>query len=330
MYVIATNYIYLRKSSKYFEEILLYAVHTEALRKTYSGAKAEALQACSFKVEQGRIFGLLGPNGAGKTTLIKMLLGIVKPSGGRGFLLGEPIDSVQIHGQVGYLAENHRFPGFLTASQILWYYGKMSGVAAANLTQRIPELLKMVKLDSWADTRIQKFSKGMAQRLGLAHALINDPQLIFLDEPTDGIDPVGRKEVRDLLVELRSRGKTIFLNSHLLSEVERVSDEIAILKKGRVLQSGPLQNFIAADHQYFVELKNGSGLLEAMCGSMQIEFSRVENRPLVTVQSEQQLNALIDALRKQKALISSIVPRKISLEDYFVDIISEDGNGGQI
>lgn len=308
----------------------MYAVQTEALRKTYSGAKTEALGACNLNVEPGRIFGLLGPNGAGKTTLIKMLLGIVHPSGGRAFILGEPIHNVNVHSRVGYLAENHRFPGFLTAKQVLWHYGKMSGVSKSDLAGRIPELLELVKLQDWADTRIQKFSKGMAQRLGLAHTLINDPELIFLDEPTDGIDPVGRKEVRDLLVELRSRGKTIFLNSHLLSEVERVSDEIAILKKGQVLQSGPLQDFISTNHQYFVETEDGSHVLGELCARFEIDYSKSGEPPLITVRNAEQLNKLIDALREKKVLIKSVVPRKISLEDYFIDVVREEGKQGQL
>lgn len=301
----------------------MFTVETNELTRHYAGGKVKALNKCNIRVEEGRIFGLLGPNGAGKTTLVKMLLGIVHPSAGSATILGRPISDYHIHKKIGYLAENHRFPEFLNARQILFYYGKMSGLSKATLNIRIPELLKWVSLSDWAEVKIQKYSKGMAQRLGLAHALLNDPQLIFLDEPTDGIDPVGRKEIRDLLLSLRAQGKTIFLNSHQLSEVERISDEIAILKNGKVLQTGRVEDFISVKSQYLVQIQNGTLPFTDLCADLQIPVHQTDERYTVTVEDERHLNRLIDALRAKKILIRSLVPRKITLEDYFIDVIEE-------
>ncbi len=301
----------------------MYAIETCDLSKFFSGGKVKALQECNLKVETGKIFGLLGPNGAGKTTMVKLLLGILLPTHGDARILNKPIKDHKIHAQIGYLAENHRFPPFLTARQVLWYYGKMSGVKPVILKERIPHLLKTVKMEKWARTKIKKFSKGMMQRIGLAHALINDPDIVFLDEPTDGIDPVGRREIRDILQELRHRGKTIFLNSHLLSEVERISDEIAILKQGRVLQQGPVQNFIAVEHKYQISVKEENDKLIEMCQSRDITTAPYKDHVQIGVQDERQLNELIDSLRRENIVIQAIIPHKISLEDFFIQIVND-------
>ncbi len=301
----------------------MFTVETFELTKHYSGGKVKALNDCSLRVEEGRIFGLLGPNGAGKTTLVKTLLGIIHPTGGSAKILGHAISDYHIHKKIGYLAENHRFPEFLNARQILFYYGKMSGLSKERLNLKIPELLELVNLSDWAEAKIHKYSKGMAQRLGLAHALLNDPQLIFLDEPTDGIDPVGRKEIRDLLLKLRAEGKTIFLNSHQLSEVERISDEIAILKNGKVLQTGRVEDFISIKSQYQLQIENGTLSFTDLCAGLNIPVHQSENHYTVTVEDDLHLNRLIDKLRAEKVLIKSIVPRKITLEDYFIDVIEE-------
>ncbi len=302
-------------------------VETFDLTKYYSGGKIKALDACNISVEQGKIFSLLGPNGAGKTTLIKMLLGIIHPTKGSANILGKSIADYHSHKQIGYLAENHRFPEFLTARQILYYYGKMAGLQKHELESKIPQLLEMVHLTKWTDTKIHKFSKGMTQRMGLAHALLNDPQLLFLDEPTDGIDPIGRREIRDLLISLRNQGKTIFLNSHLLSEVERISDEIAILKNGVLLQTGKVDDFISIKQQFNLTVQNGKVSLADICKRLEIKLTELGDKHTIAVHNDAQLNKLIDALRKNKVLIQSIVPRKISLEDYFIDVIEETDSG---
>jgi ABC-2 type transport system ATP-binding protein len=304
----------------------LQAVETLELTKYYSRGKIKALENCSLSVEKGKIFSLLGPNGAGKSTLIKILLGIVFPTKGHAKILNQDISDYKVHSRVGYLAENHRFPDFLTAQQVLYYFGKMSGMDTTFLSKRIPELLHDVKLDKWASVKIRKFSKGMLQRLGVAQALINDPQILFLDEPTDGIDPVGRREIRDLLKSLRNMGKTIFLNSHLLSEVERVSDEIAILKDGRVIQKGNVDDFISIKQQYQLQASGGNSEIESVCNRLKIPLQNQNGFMNVSVMDEAQLNHLIDELRKNETTIQAIMPRRITLEDYFIEILEAGEN----
>ena len=300
------------------------AIETIGLTKYYNRGKIKALQDFSLQVDTGKIFSLLGPNGAGKTTLIKALIGIIQPTRGNAMILGQSFQDYKVHKKIGYLAENHRFPDFLTARQVLYYYGKMSGVAGADLSVQIPGLLKKVNLQDWMDTKIRKYSKGMMQRMGLAHALINNPDLLFLDEPTDGIDPVGRREIRDLLKELRNEGKTIFLNSHLLSEVERVSDEIAIMKQGKLLQKGQLEDFLSVKEQYQLQLKGDSTLIDQTFKSANISADFNVNLFTIKVQDHQELNILIDALREQSIDILAVIPKKISLEDFFIEVLDEN------
>lgn len=297
-------------------------VETQELSKYYPG-NVRALENCSLQVSSGKIFSLLGPNGAGKTTLIKLLLGIVFPTTGSAKILGRDISDYRVHAKIGYLAENHRFPEFLTANQVLYYYGKISGVEPSLIKERIPAMLKLVNLEGWGDTKIRKFSKGMLQRTGLAQAMLSDPELLFLDEPTDGIDPVGRREIRDILQNLRDRGKTIFLNSHLLSEVERISDEIAILKHGKLIRKGSVEDFISVKEQYHIEVADHQDVLTAVCQEQKITAFSENSHYVVSVQDDDQLNQLIDALRAREVTIRSIVPRKISLEDFFIDVIEE-------
>lgn len=307
----------------------MYAIETQNLTKYYSRGKIKALEDFSLQVGKGKIFSLLGPNGAGKTTLIKVLLSIVFPTRGSARILGKNISDYASHARIGYLAENHRFPEFLTANQVLYYYGKMSGIEKSVLNEKIPQLLKLVKLEKWGNTKIRKFSKGMMQRMGVAQALTNDPELLFLDEPTDGIDPVGRREIRDLLKELRGQGKTIFLNSHLLSEVERVSDEVAILKGGRLLQRGNVEDFISVKQQYTLQLGEGYETLQRLCKELNIPLLSQNGSFILSGVDDAQLNHLIDKLREEKAVIRGIIPRKITLEDFFIGIIEDKAGVAQ-
>src|SRR5687767_5048860 len=196
------------------------AIEVSSLKKTYftrfSGKPIQALAGIDFRVEQGEVFGLLGPNGAGKTTAVKILLNLTHPTSGTATLRGIPVGNPESRREVGYLPEGHRFPGYLTARETLSIFGRMSGVDPRDLKQRIPVLLERLNIAQWADVRVKKFSKGMTQRLGLAAALVHEPKVLLLDEPTDGVDPVGRREIRDLLKEEVQRGAAIFLNSHLL------------------------------------------------------------------------------------------------------------------
>lgn len=304
----------------------MYAIRTSGLTKYYSGGKVKALEDFTLNVEKGQIFSLLGPNGAGKSTFVKVMLGIVHPTRGTATILDENIRNYNIHAKIGYLAENHRFPEFLTAKQVLYYYGKMSGIAKDVLTEKIPQLLKTVKLEDWINVKIRKYSKGMLQRLGLAQALVNDPEILFLDEPTDGIDPVGRREVRDLLKSLREQGKTIFLNSHLLSEVELVSDQAAILKNGRMIEKGTIEDFISVKQQYQLQLEDGQQKINSICQKLNIPLTSQNGMFTISIEDDAQLNHLIDQLREQKTTIQAVIPRKITLEDFFINVL-ETGEG---
>ncbi len=297
------------------------ALASNTIVKTYGrGGKAvHALRGVSLSVEQGEIFGLLGKNGAGKTTFIKCMLGIVFVTSGEGSLLGYPFGSVHAKERIGYLPENHRYPLYLTGEQVLSYFGKLSGISGPVLGSRIDETLKIVGMSEWRKTKVRKYSKGMMQRLGLAQALINDPQLILLDEPTDGVDPVGRKEIREVLTRLKNDGKTIFLNSHLLSEVERISDRVAIMDHGVIVKEGSIDDLTRTDHVYEIRVTTpspevlaslGTSLVHADGGALEIHCN-----------SSEDLNRAMDLLRAAGGVIESMAPKKASLEDVFVDLI---------
>ncbi|MBD2251276.1 ABC transporter ATP-binding protein [Nostoc parmelioides] len=239
-------------------------VMTSDLRKVYRtgfwmNQKVVSLKGCSLTVYQGETFGLLGPNGAGKTTLLKLLLGIIRPTGGQGLLLGQPLGDRHIKQRVGYLSENPYLYEYLTGWEFLELAAGLFAIPAAVQRQRIPELLDLVGL-SVADAQkkqMRRYSKGMLQRVGMAQALINDPELIFLDEPMSGLDPLGRYRMREIILSLKAAGKTIFFNSHILSEVEKICDRIAILSKGELICSGSLDEILGSQNTYHVKGQNG-------------------------------------------------------------------------
>jgi ABC-2 type transport system ATP-binding protein len=297
------------------------ALASNNIVKTYGrGGKAvHALRGVSLSVEQGEIFGLLGKNGAGKTTFIKCMLGIVFLNSGEGTLLGYPFGSVHAKERIGYLPENHRYPLYLTGEQVLAYFGKLSGITGPVLGSRIDETLKIVGMTEWRKTKVRKYSKGMMQRLGLAQALINDPQLILLDEPTDGVDPVGRKEIREVLIRLKNDGKTIFLNSHLLSEVERISDRVAIMDHGTIVKQGSIDDLTRTEHIYEIRVANP---LPEILASLGTSLTHADGGALeIRCNSSEDLNRTMDLLRAAGGVIESMSPKKTSLEDVFVDLI---------
>jgi len=309
------------------------AIEIIGLTKVYSSSrgrkKVEALKDVSFEVATGSIFGLLGPNGAGKTTLIKIILGITHPTTGTAMLLNTSIDNYFIRRKIGYLPENHKYPTYLTGVEVLKYFGQLAGAEPTSLKKKTDELLELVKLSNWKKNKIKTYSKGMMQRLGLAQALINDPEIIFLDEPTDGVDPIGRKEIRDILADLKAQGKTIFLNSHLLSEVELVTDRIAILNKGVLLKIGSVTELTEKKEEYKISV-DAENLIEEIASSgrsFHLKPQKINGGYSINVSGDEELNLFIDFLRSKNYLIKEIVPLKSSLEDLFINIVNESEKG---
>ena len=315
------------------------AIEVQNLQKTYRDGflgrrRIEALRGISFAVQPGEIFGLLGPNGAGKTTLIKVLLGVVRRSAGDASLLGRPAGDRVGRRSVGYLPENHRIPRHHTGNTALAYYGGLSGLSGRQIRERRPQLLETVGLDRWGDMPVRKYSKGMLQRLGLAQALLHDPQVLILDEPTDGVDPVGRSEMRVVLQQLKTQGKTVFINSHLLQEVELVCDRVAILNYGRVLREGTIAELTRlSEAQVQFTLAGPEATIRAILDDgRSFSGSSNSNAPLVLVgdnqyqvlmQADNQatIDRTVDELRRQGISIVSIVPNRQTLEEAFLTII---------
>lgn len=298
------------------------AIQTTDLSKTYRNwlKKSVALDGVCIEVEQGAIFGLLGQNGAGKTTLIKILLNIVRPSRGFAMLLGGGPGDARVRRRIGFLPEAARLPEYLRAKSFLRYMGQLNGVSRNVLKTRIPELMERVGLRG--ETRkLGAYSKGMLQRLGIAAALINDPTMLFLDEPTEGLDPIARKETRDLLVELRGKGKTIFLNSHILSEVELVCDKVLVLHKGQVVTGGTPAEFMQATGEYRLRLADSSSAVRA-CLEGAVQETRWEGEvAFVRPSGRAELNQMIDKLRALPVEIEAVEPIRSTLEQFFIEVV---------
>jgi len=299
---------------------------TKIYRSRFRGDRGiRALNEFSIDVHRGEIFSLLGPNGAGKTTFIKILLSLTHPSSGRASMLGRELPDVQVKRRTGYLPENHRYPGYLTGPEVLSYFGRLSEVGKAALRPRIPALLSLVGLSDWSSLKVKKYSKGMLQRLGLAQAMVNNPDILFLDEPTDGVDPVGRKEIRDILRNLKGEGKTIFLNSHLLSEVELVSDRVAILDRGTLLKVGTVEELTSPGLLY--EIGHSGRLPEEFqveASARVLKATYAEGMLTVECRNTAELNAAIDLLRGHGVEITSVVKQRSTLEDSFLSLIRRE------
>jgi ABC-2 type transport system ATP-binding protein len=299
------------------------AIETHGLRKVFGDKIAVA--DLSLSVERGEVFGFLGPNGAGKTTVVKMLLSLIRPSGGSASLLGEPLGSLTARARVGFLPEHFRFHDWLTAREFLKLHADLYHMPQEASSRRIPELLELVGLAPHASKKLRQFSKGMLQRIGLAQALLNHPELVILDEPTSGLDPVGRRLVRDIIRSLRERGTTVFLNSHLLSEVEITCDRVAFIKFGEVLKISLLQTLV--EGELSVEIR-ARPLQPDMIASLSRWSSnvRADGEHLnLTLSSENDIPALNQHLVENGVEVYAIRPQRISLEDLFIEIVGTDG-----
>ena len=288
--------------------------------------KMRALDGLTLSVEQGEIFGFLGANGAGKTTTLKLLMRLIFPTAGRAQILGRDISDISMHKEIGYLPENPYFYDYLTAREFIEYCGQLFGFALAKRKSLAQELLARVRLDegSW-DTQLRKFSKGMLQRVGLAQALVNNPQIVFLDEPMSGLDPVGRREVRDLIAGLRQEGKTVFMCSHILSDIEVLCDRVAILKRGRLAHAGKLDELRQRTGQgnrvEVVATGANESAFASHMSSNHNHFSITETASglRIEIQDEKDVDEVIAVLRKVNGKLVSVQPVRQSLEDLFLD-----------
>lgn len=303
------------------------ALETTDLRKNYK--RIEALRGVSLQVKRGEIYGLLGQNGAGKTTLIKILLGITRGWRGAATLLGEPAGKSSVLARVGYLPEDHRFPEYHSAASLLNFYGQLLGVPGSRRRNRIPEILGVVGLADRMHSKIRGYSKGMKQRLGVAQALMHDPEIIFLDEPTDGVDPLGRKEIRTLITDLKKQGRTVFLNSHLLSEVELICDRVGILRKGLMVREGDVASLTRLRGSYLVGLAQSQRLPTEELDRLGYKTAPYGERWEILLKDGQSIDPVVDLLRSKGLGIRHLIEKRQSLEDLFLQTLENEPPANQ-
>ena len=277
------------------------------------------LKGISLDVKKGEIFGYLGPNGAGKTTTIKCILGLIYPDQGTAEIFGQPHLSPKSREMVGFLPENPYFYDYLTAEEFLRFYAQLFQLGAKEKKEKIPDLLKTVGLEKAAHLQLRKFSRGMLQRIGLAQALINTPHLVILDEPLSGLDPLGRKEIRDIIVRLRDEGKTVFLSSHILQDIEMICDRVAVLVEGRILNQGKLQDLIS-QKILFTEVTL-AGLAEKEMKSLGLDYVSRGDTFFLKIHEEDKIEAVLETVQRHKGKIISLTPRTETLEEIFVRMV---------
>jgi len=306
------------------------AIETEKLTKEYRigfwRKRVCVLSQLELAVHQGEIFGYLGPNGAGKTTTLKLLMGLLRPTSGEARILGRPPGDVRIQQQVGFLPEQPAFYEYLTGRELLNFYGQLLGLDRSIRRERIESLVLQLRIESALDLQLRKYSKGMVQRIGLVQALLNDPKVILLDEPMSGLDPIGRREVRDLLLRLKSEGRTIFFSSHIIPDVEVVCDRVGILVGGRLVAQGPLDEILGV-RIASIEVTVSQVPPEVMGAFDHLLVTQPvprRERLLLTVKDEGALTELLGRLLDGKAVIHAVVPHRESLEEYFIRHVSPE------
>ena len=303
-----------------------FVIDLHHVEKIYKG-KVHALRSVEMQVHRGEIFGLLGPNGAGKSTLVKIMMTVVRPTRISGTLLGNPVSHKPTLRRVGYLPEHQRFPTYLTGRQTLEFYAALARVDKATRRKRCGELLQTVGMAEWADKKVGSYSKGMMQRVGLAQALMNDPELVLLDEPTDGLDPAGRREIRDLLLQLRDQGKTIFINSHLLSELEMVCNRVAILVQGKIVQQGTIDELTADSRRYEITIDGSAPRWAADDASLRCETTTDHTKIVLPGADVLLVQPVLDRLRRDNRTIRAVVPVRETLEDLFMRAVTDPETG---
>ena len=296
--------------------IEILGLHKNYISGFWRKQRRTALHPLNLSIEEGEIFGYLGPNGAGKTTTLRLLMGIIFPTGGSARILGHDMQDPRVKAQIGFLPEQPYFYDYLTASELLHYYAQLSGVPAGERAPRVATMLKRVGLGEAGHLQLRKFSKGMLQRVGIAQAILHDPKVVFLDEPMSGLDPIGRREVRDLIQGLKDDGKTVFFSTHILSDAEDLCDRVAVLHQGSLRGVGTIQELTAGTGGRVEIHWQGAGA-ESAIATLGGEC-RVSGETHRAVLSEDKLDAALDALRRARVRIISVAPVRITLEDYFM------------
>jgi ABC-2 type transport system ATP-binding protein len=297
------------------------AIEILGLEKTYSigfwrKTLKRALQPLHLRVEEGEIFGFLGPNGAGKTTTLKLLMGLVFPTAGTARILGMDYQDPEVKAQIGFLPEQPYFYDYLTGRELLEYYAQLSGVAAKERSRKVNEMLEQVGLRDAAGVQLRKFSKGMLQRVGIAQAILHDPKVVFLDEPMSGLDPMGRREVRDLMESLKHRGKTVFFSTHILSDAEALCDRVAIIYRGQLRGVGAVADLTGGVQGKVELIWQGTAVPAAL--KALVSEHHITGDTVRAVLPEEKQDAALDALRREHLRLISLTPVRTSLEDYFV------------
>jgi len=307
-------------------------IKTEALRKTFLAGfrrqKIEALKGVSLEIEKGEIFGFLGPNGAGKTTTIKILVGLIRPTSGNAFVLGKPAGEVTSRARIGFLPEQPYFYEYLTGEEFLNFCSRFFSITESERKSRISNLLGQVGLDRARNLALRKYSKGMLQRIGIAQALINDPELVILDEPMSGLDPLGRKEIRDLIAGLKEKGKTVFFNTHIISDVEIICDRVGIIDHGNLIKVGVIEELARATiHQWEIQAEVREEELrkelDERAGRGEFSISWQKDRALMLISDEAKAEALANHILEKKARLIEYSARRQSLEDYFIKMVGD-------
>ena len=286
--------------------------------------RKRVLHGISFRVREREIFGFIGPNGAGKTTTLKVLMGLIRATSGSASILGHSVSETAYRRHIGFLPENPYFYDYLTGREILHFYAKLSGVSRQHRIERVAELLNLVGLSAAMDNRLRSYSKGMLQRIGIAQALVHDPKVVFLDEPMSGLDPIGRKEVRDLILRLREQGKTIFMNTHILSDVEMLCDRVAIIVEGRIRYEGAIDEFLTAGKPEadLVLTRLSPQIAEAMVERFAARL-RGHGEQIELRIAEKDTNAVLQLALEAGAEVVSVTPHRVSLESIFLSAVEQ-------
>ncbi|MEO0075315.1 MAG: ABC transporter ATP-binding protein [candidate division WOR-3 bacterium] len=310
-------------------------IYTENLSKSYrSGFRLQRIQAIenlNLEVESQEIYGFLGPNGAGKTTTIKILVGLVKPSSGKAFILGKPSTNIQIRQKIGFLPESPYFYEYLNAYEYLHLCSEISGIPRERQKKQIEKMLNLVRLERFSKMLIKGYSRGMLQRLGIAQALIGDPELVILDEPMGGLDPIGRREFRDIILNLKTQGKTVFFSTHILADVELICSRVGIILNGKLISSGKLDEILSSEIESFEMIVKGLDrkmvkVIERMANK--VITDPVQHSPddevFVEVTTEEEVERIMAIVREVNGRLLSLQPRRKTLEDHFISQIEKE------